>query len=353
MGLRGRAQARNNAMADPRFFHLAGPFSAGYLAETIGATLAIGGDSNLELHDIRPLHEAGPGTLSFLDNRNYLEAFERSSAAACVVSPRYADRAPAGMVLLLSPEPYKAYALAAAAFYPPPPVEPGIAGSAEIDSSAKVGDGCRVESGAVIQAGAQIGRRCRIGANTVIGAAVTLGDDTDIGENASLTHCDVGARALIHPGVRIGQRGFGFAIDPKGHVRVPQLGRVIIGDDVEIGANSTIDRGAGPDTIVGDGTMIDNLVQIGHNVRIGKGCVIIAQSGIAGSTVLEDYVVVAAQAGIAGHLNIGSGAQIAAKSGVMRDIEPGARMAGTPAIPARRFFRQIAELEKLTNKKSG
>jgi UDP-3-O-[3-hydroxymyristoyl] glucosamine N-acyltransferase len=187
----------------------------------------------------------------------------------------------------------------------------------------------------------------------VIGQAVRIGDDTAIGANASLSHCDVGERTLIHPGVRIGQRGFGFAIDPAGHVRVPQLGRVIVGDDVEIGANSTVDRGAGPDTVIGDGTMIDNLVQIGHNVRIGKGCIIIAQVGIGGSTVLEDYVVVAAQVGIAGHLRIGSGAQIAAKSGIMRDIAPGAKMAGTPAVPVRQFFRQVAMLENMVRKKGG
>jgi UDP-3-O-[3-hydroxymyristoyl] glucosamine N-acyltransferase len=339
-------------MADPRFFRLAGPFRAGELATMIGAELAADADDALELRDIGPLHEAGAGMLSFLDNRNYLEAFERSRADACIVSPRFADRAPAGMTLLLSSQPYKAFALAAAAFYPPTPLEPGIAASAVVDPTARLGEGCRVEAGAVIQAEARIGRNCRIGANAVIGAAVTIDDGTDIGENASLSHCDVGKRTLIHPGVRIGQRGFGFAIDPNGYVKVPQLGRVIVGDDVEIGANSTIDRGAGPDTVIGDGTMIDNLVQIGHNVRIGRGCVIIAQSGIAGSTVLEDFVVVAAQGGVAGHLRVGTGAQIAAQSGVMRDVETGARMAGSPAMPARQYFRQIATLAKLADKKS-
>jgi UDP-3-O-[3-hydroxymyristoyl] glucosamine N-acyltransferase len=196
-----------------------------------------------------------------------------------------------------------------------------------------------------------LGTCCHVGPNAVIDSAVTIGDATSIGANASLSHCDIGARVLLHPGVRIGQRGFGFAIDLAGHIKVPQLGRVLVGDDVEIGANSTVDRGSGPDTVIGDGTMIDNLVQIGHNVQIGKGCIIIAQSGIAGSTVLEDFAVAAAQSGIAGHLRIGTGAQIGAQSGIMRDVEPGARMLGSPAVPARQYFRQIAAFEKLTKKK--
>jgi UDP-3-O-[3-hydroxymyristoyl] glucosamine N-acyltransferase len=338
-------------MADPRFFRLAGPFRAAELAGLIGAALGDGGDPDLEIRDIGSLDDAGPGMLSFLDNRKYLDSFAHSRAAACIVDPRFADRAPDGMTLLLTQSPYKAYARAAAAFYPPEPLAPGIAASAVVDPTAQTGAGCQIEPGAVIGAGVVIGERCRIGANAVIGSAVRIGNDTDIGENASLTHCDVGDRTLIHPGVRIGQRGFGFAIDPKGHVKVPQLGRVIIGNDVEIGANSTIDRGAGPDTVIGDGTMIDNLVQIGHNVRIGRGCIIIAQTGIAGSTVLEDYAVIAAQVGLAGHLRIGSGAQIGAQSGVMRDVAAGARIIGSPAVPAPQFFRQVAALDKLTRKK--
>lgn len=338
-------------MADSRFFRLAGPFRVAELAGMIGATLREGSDPDLVIRDIGSLDDAGPGMLSFLDNRKYVESFERSRAAACILDPRFADRAPEGMTLLLSGTPYKAYALAAAAFYPPEPLAPGVAASAVLDPTVRIGAGCRIEPGAVIGADVVIGERCHIGANAVIGTAVTIGNDTDIGENASLTHCDVGDRTLIHPGVRIGQRGFGFAIDPRGHVKVPQLGRVRIGNDVEIGANTTVDRGAGPDTIIGDGTMIDNLVQIGHNVRIGRGCIIIAQTGIAGSTVLEDYAVLAAQVGLAGHLTIGSGAQIGAQSGVMRDVEPGARIIGSPAVPAPQFFRQVATLDKLTRKK--
>ena len=180
---------------------------------------------------------------------------------------------------------------------------------------------------------------------------MSIGAHTHIGSNASLSHCQIGARCAIHPGVRIGQRGFGFDMSPDGHLDVPQLGRVIIGDNVEIGANSTIDRGSGPDTVIGDGCKIDNLVQIGHNVQMGKGCVIVAQSGIAGSAHLEDFVVLAGQAGIAGHVRIAAGTQIAARSGAMRDTQPGSRLAGNPAIPAREYFRQLAALAKLANQK--
>ncbi len=186
--------------------------------------------------------------------------------------------------MLIAPQPYRAYAMAAQAFYPEPAPTPGIAPTAIIDASATLGEGCAVGPNAVIGPHVEIGKRCSIGANTVIGAAVVLGDDVRIGVNATLSHCIVGARVRIYTGVRIGQDGFGFAPDPDAPVKVPQLGRVIVGDDVEIGANTTIDRGAGPDTIIGPGTMIDNLVQIGHNVQIGRGCVLVSQVGISGST---------------------------------------------------------------------
>lgn len=338
-------------MADPRFFSRQGPFRLGELATQIGAELQAGCDPELELSDVGPLDQADAGTLSFLDNAKYIDAFGASNAAACVVAPKNAGRAPEGMALLLSDEPYKAYARAAALFYPTPIPVPGISPAAIVAGSAAIGDGCRIDPGAVVGENVSLSERCHVGPNAVVGDGVTVGEDTVIGANASLSHCDIGSRTLIHPGVRIGQRGFGFAIDPTGHIKVPQLGRVIVGDDVEIGANTTIDRGAGPDTVIGDGTMIDNLVQIGHNVRVGKGCIIIAQSGVAGSTVLEDFAVLAAQSGVAGHLRIGTGAQIGAQSGIMRDVEPGARMLGSPAVPARKFFRQIAAFDKLTTKK--
>jgi len=336
-------------MADPRFFTVAGPFTAAELARRTGATLTGGGE--IVLKDVAPLDAAGPDHLSFLDNRKYLDALRKTSAGACFVHPDLAKEAPKAVALLVTPAPYRAYALAAQAFYPEARPEPGIDPRASIDKSAKLGSGCRVEAGAVIKRRAELGAHCHIGPNAVIGEACVLGDDVRVGANASLSHCLVGHRVRIYPGVRIGQDGFGFAPDRTGFVKVPQLGRVVIGDDVEVGANSTIDRGAGPDTVIGPGTMIDNLVQIGHNVQIGRQCVLVAQVGISGSTRLGDFVMIGGQGGLAGHLTIGSGAQIGAQAGVMRDVEPGEKVVGAPAIPVREFFRQTAALARLAKKR--
>ena len=339
-------------MADPRFFDNKGPLSVAELSSHTGDAAVVRGDGSVSISDVAPLDAASENHISFLDNRKYIEAFEASAARACIVAPELADRAPDGMVLIVTPKPYRAYARIAHAFYPSAMASTGVHPSASIDPEADVSADAAVGANAVVEAGARIAAGAEIGAGAVVGRGVSVGEGSRVGANASLAYCEIGARCELHAGVRIGTRGFGFDMSAEGHLDVPQLGRVIIGDDVEVGANSTIDRGAGPDTLIGNGCKIDNLVQIGHNVRIGKGCVIIAQTGIAGSTVLEDFVVVAAQAGVAGHLRIGSGAQIGAKSGVMRDVEPGARIAGAPAVPAPQFFRQVAALEKLTKKKS-
>ncbi len=339
-------------MADPRFFSVAGPFNAAEMARRSGAVIAGAARADLLLRDVAPLDTAGPDQLSWLDNRKYLAQFRTTGAGAVFVQPGLAGQAPPGVTLLLTEQPYRAYAVAAQAFYPEPPPVPGIAPGAVVDPSARLGEGTAVEANAVIGAGVEIGRRCLIGANSVIGAASVLGDDVRVGANVSISHALIGARVRLYPGVRIGQDGFGFALDPKGHVKVPQLGRVIIGDDVEIGANSTVDRGAGPDTVIGAGTMIDNLVQIGHNVKIGRGCVLVAQAGIAGSTRLGDHVMMGAQSGMIGHLVIGSGARIAGQSGVMRDIGPGESVMGYPASPIKEFFRQHATLLRLAKRKS-
>lgn len=340
-------------MADPRFFALAGPFTVAEIAQRIGAEIAGPADPDRVLRDVAPLESATPDDLSFLDNRRYLAAFRETRAGAVIVNPKLAPEAPKTATLLVTAQPYRAYALAAQTFYPDPPPTPGVAPSAVIDPSATFGEGCAVDANAVIGANVRLGRRCSIGANAVIGASVVLGDDVRIGANASLSHCLVGSRVRIYPGARIGQDGFGFAPDPKAPIKVPQLGLVVIGDDVEIGANSAIDRGAGPDTIIGSGTMIDNLVQIGHNVQIGRGCVIVAQVGISGSTRLGDYVMIGGQGGLAGHLSIGDGARIGAQAGVIRDVNPGDTLLGSPAIPINEFHYMTTYVRRLAAKKKG
>jgi UDP-3-O-[3-hydroxymyristoyl] glucosamine N-acyltransferase len=338
-------------MADPRFFTVAGPFKLNDLAAIAGASLADAAAAGERvIKDVAPLDQAGPDDISFLDNRRYIAAFAESRAGACITAKAHADRAPTGMTLLISDEPYMAFAKVARAFYPLPAVQPGVASGAMIDATAKLGPGCRIDAGAVIGRNASLGSGCHIGPNAVIGEAVTLGDSCIVGAGASITHSILGNRVYIYPGARIGQDGFGFASAATGHLRIPQLGRVVIHDDVEVGANTTIDRGAGPDTVIGAGCMIDNLVQIGHNVEMGKGCVIVSQVGISGSTKLGDFVVVGGQVGIAGHLTIGSGARIAAKSGVHTNIPAAADVGGTPAIPVREWRRQIAVLVRLGKK---
>lgn len=338
-------------MPDHRFFKPAPARKLDELAAMTGASLAADSDPSLMISDVASLDQAGPGQISFFDNIRYKQAFQATRAAACIAAPEWEAQAPKGVALLLTPQPYKTYARIAQAFYPETRPAAGVSERAVVMEGAVIGVGCTIEAGAVIGAGATIGPDSWIGANAVIGENVAIGGHCRIGAGAVISHSVIGDYVRIYPGCCIGQDGFGFAMDPAGHVKVPQLGRVIIENHVEIGANTAIDRGAGPDTVIGQGTWIDNLVQIGHNVQIGKGCVIVAQVGISGSTVVEDYAVLAGQAGVAGHLRIGRGARIAAQSGVMRDVPPGEEQMGYPAVPLRQFMKQTALVGRLAKPK--
>ena len=341
-------------MADKRFFANSGPCTLQDIAARVDAKLAPGVDGSRTVLSVASLEAAGPDDLSFLDNPKYASRFETTEAGACIVHPRFASRAPAGIALLLSEQPYRAYALAAQMFYPetikgadtfgePARIDPRAA----VHPTAKLGAGVTIEPGVSIGAHAEIGDGTIVGANSSVGKACTIGKDSSIGSNVTISHAHIGDRVMLHPGVRIGQDGFGFAMGLPKHEKVPQLGRVVIQDDVEIGANSTVDRGAGPDTVIGEGTKIDNLVQIGHNVEIGRHCIIAAQTGLAGSAKLGDFVILAAQVGVTGHLKINSGAQIAARGAVVHDVPPGQQYGGVPAKPIAEWRREVVELRKL------
>jgi UDP-3-O-[3-hydroxymyristoyl] glucosamine N-acyltransferase len=334
-------------VGDPRFFQRAGPFT---LAAVVDAAEAEAAPRRLMLTGVAPLQTAAPDQVSFLDNRKYAPALDATRAGAVIVHPDMAPRVPAGGVAIVTPEPYVAWAKVAALFHPLPPVRGGIHPTAVIGADAIIDQSAEIGPLAVIGERAEIGPRCRIGALAVIGPGVVLGADCRIGPHASLSHALLGSRVYVYSGARIGQEGFGFAITEGGFHSVPQLCRVIVEDDVEVGANTTIDRGSMQDTVIGAGSRIDNLVQIGHNACLGRGCVIVAQAGVSGSTILEDHVMVGPQAGLTGHLKIGRMARIGAQAGVMADVDAGTEVVGSPAQPRRAFFREVATLRRLAKR---
>jgi UDP-3-O-[3-hydroxymyristoyl] glucosamine N-acyltransferase len=258
-----------------------------------------------------------------------------------------ADRVPAGSTPIVAGSVSESWARVLRLFHPLPPLNPGLHPTAFVTDGARVDPSSEIGPFAFIGDGVEIGARCRIGAHATIEAGVVIGEDCRIGAGAVISHALIGAGVYVHPGVRVGQDGFGLTQTAEGLISIPQIGRVVIGDNVEIGANSTIDRGALGDTVIGAGSRLDNLVHIGHNVKIGRCCVIVAQVGIAGSTTLEDFVQVGGQAAIAGHLTIGTGAQICGKAGVISDLDPKVVVFGIPAQPKTQYFRQLAWVRRM------
>jgi UDP-3-O-[3-hydroxymyristoyl] glucosamine N-acyltransferase len=346
-------------MDHPGFWTVAGPFPlreiASYTASEIPERWL--GHADQKFHAVKALDDASASDVSFFDNRKYVAALERTKAGAVFMQADFAGRLASGTVPLVSRDPYRAFAKSLELFFPDAQhskVASGPQGvqSSPIASSARIEEGVVIEPGAIIGPEVQIGRGSHIAAGAVIGFRVAIGRDCFIGPNATVTHALIGNGVIIHAGARIGQDGFGFAMGRGGHYKVRQVGRVIIQDGADIGANATIDRGALRDTIIGEGTKIDNSVQIAHNVVIGRHCVIAAQTGISGSTVLEDYVAMGGQCGTVGHIRIGAGAQIGAQSGVSCDVPRGERWAGYPAKPATSWAREVALLKRLTRRKT-
>ncbi|MDP4024129.1 UDP-3-O-(3-hydroxymyristoyl)glucosamine N-acyltransferase [Methylobacterium sp. NEAU 140] len=342
-------------MSHAVFFTPVAGLRLGAVAEAAGASLPAGADPDRILLGAAPLESAGPDDLAYMDNARYGAALAGTRAGACLVGPRFAARCPPGTVALVCRDPYRAYATLLGHLHPDA-LRPGsqfgargLASGAHVHPDARLEEGVTVDPGAVIGPGVEIGTGTVIGPNAVLGPGVRVGRHCAVGAGATLSHALVGNRVIVHPGARLGQDGFGFAMGAT-HLKVPQVGRVIVQDDVEIGANTTIDRGASRDTVIGEGTKIDNLVQIAHNVVIGRHCVIVSGVGISGSTTLEDYVVLGGQVGVVGHLRIGRGAQIAGSSNVNCDVPPGARWGGTPAKPVRAWFRELTTLARLAER---
>ena len=338
-------------MADPRFFRRFGPFRLEDIAAKVGAELVDPSTKDVMICDIASLDTAGPGELSFLNHSQYLNAFRATQASAVVTTRDLAQNGPGGVCLMTVAQPQLAFAQIGLLYYPSGRPEPQISADARIDPSAVIGKASRIDAGAIVGAGAEIGSGCHIGYHAVIGNGVVLGNDCAVGANSCISHAIIGARVQIASGVGIGGQGFGFVRAANGRLRIPQLGRVMIEDDVEIGANCTLDRGSTGDTVIGAGTVLDNLVHIAHNVRLGRYCVICAQVGIAGSTVVGDGVMMGGQAGVSEHLHVGSGARIAGKSGVIRDVKDGEAVGGYPAMPVREWHRQTASVIRLSQRK--
>jgi UDP-3-O-[3-hydroxymyristoyl] glucosamine N-acyltransferase len=338
-------------MADPRFFDRQGPFA---LRDILANTNLEGGPEAVldrQFADVGPLDSAEPEFVSFLDNPKYLNEFRATRAGACFVDPAHVDQCPDDTVPIITPTPYLAFAQAAALFYPGEANTDVATDGPDVNPTAKLGEKVTLGPGATIGAHAEIGEGTTVGANVHIGRGVIIGESCILHHSATVTHALISDRVNVGAGVRIGLRGFGFAPNPPGYIAVPQLGRVVIGNDVNIGANTTIDRGAGPDTRIGDHCQIDNLVQIAHNVVLGQGCVLAAQVGISGSTKVGNYVVMAGQVGVAGHLNIADGVTLAGKTGVTRDLTKPGTYGGFPAVPVREWRIKVATLSRLARKR--
>jgi UDP-3-O-[3-hydroxymyristoyl] glucosamine N-acyltransferase len=322
--------------------------SAADVAALVGGALV--GDGAVRLEAVAPLDRAGPGDLAFLAASRYLPYFHASRAGAVLLTAEHRAAEPGPATRIVVDDPHRAMLAAVRVLYPAVPRRAAVHPTAVVGPQARLGSDVSLGPHAVIGAAARLGDRVEVMAGAVVGEGVVVGDDTTLWPNVvCYPGTIIGARVTLHAGVVLGSDGFGYVPGKAGHEKIPHIGRCIIGDDVEIGANTTVDRGSVDDTVVGAGTKIDNLVQVGHNCRIGARCLLMAQVGLAGSTRVEDDVVLAGQVGVAGHLTIGRGARIAAQTGVMGDTEPGAVLFGYPGRDHRATLRAIAASYRLAN----
>lgn len=335
-----------------RFCANTGPYTLQQIAALINSQIYLANklvkpDEALIVTDVATLEDATRTELTFYTNPKYSSSYQNQYALACITNEDNLNKAPKDTYILVSKNTYADYARVCALFYPANNAKPGISHNAYISQTASIDSSCEISATAYVGENATIGAGTKIFPGAYIGDNVRIGNNSIIHHNVTINHAIIGDNVILHPGVRIGQDGFGYAFDNFVHVKVPQIGKVIIGNDVEIGANSTIDRGAINDTIIGDMCKIDNLVQIGHNVKLGRGCIVVSQVGISGSTEIGDYSVLGGQVGVAGHIKIGKGVQIAAQSGVVADLADRQIVGGTPAVPIRQWHKQTIMLKKM------
>ena len=311
--------------------------------------LAEGVDSSQIVEDIGILSEADSTELAVFYDKKYLKDLESTKAGFCILHPDKKDKIPYGTTALLSKTPHKTFAEISAVFYPREFGDDyeGVSPHARIAETATIGDRCSIDHGVVIGENVVLGDGVIVGANSVIEQNVRIGEKTRIASGVVISHTIIGKHSRICTGARIGQRGFGFSMETSDRTKVPQLGCVIIGNNVDIGANTCIDRGSAKDTIIEDDVMIDNLVQVAHNTVIKKGAIIVSQVGIAGSCTIGSYAALAGQVGLAPGVTIGDGSYVLAQSGLERDVPPGEMVLGTPALPVKEFKSRYLNISRL------